>query len=641
MSSDAESPLHAERIGNEDFRIPSLGEVIGHAVQILDLGSVDRSGLLQPSKSSTAKRWFAGNVISLNYEEQIIGAFADALVAAEVLPLPPALEAPRSTIVAAIKDVICTDRERWGTFTALTRQVASHDKPNELRKVAVRLIVIDLALRTLGAAVLLADRADPVTAIPLPRWLDAGHAKGVLRKLVDRCKRAKSWTSREDFAERLGVEDTMLDRWLDGTHRPRQESLQSLATAFAALLPDAKASVLAAELRVGYALVALRERLVKQFGEEFVDDCDAAWHFVQYRMTQELDPELAQKSIFASGELHPLIDPANPADTSRIVEAARGHAMGLLLQGVHGETGAVMTHKFAHQCADWIWATELLRASGDWTLRIQEVARNLGNTKQGVPVLAKELNVSEEQAHKFHELAVPLFAHVDQTFVPEIMAYGRTDMPPMYDLRSPQTPRQLARDGEKRVVRIKGDNKFSARNRAIQFRAAMDAGQFDAAITHGERMIELDPEHVQNQYFFGAFLGQIGQVERALKHLWISAKLDPLWDRPVVEIAVVLQNAGREAEAIAHAEEYIPKLAKPTDFGWYTLGRLRRLAGRCKDALIAIELALSLNPQHVHAVIEAVYTCVDMGDKRGAKSYAKRARELGVDIDRLINNSKL
>lgn len=84
---------------------------------------------------------------------------------------------------------------------------------------------------------------------------------------------------------------------------------------------------------------------------------------------------------------------------------------------------------------------------------------------------------------------------------------------------------------------------------------------------------------------------------------------------------MVLFNAGRAPEARAHLEKVILALPSPTDFTWYSLGRMRRLMGDAREALAAQEQALALNPEYPDALIEALAACQTLGERgsrRGA-----------------------
>ncbi|MBL8680176.1 MAG: tetratricopeptide repeat protein [Myxococcales bacterium] len=143
-------------------------------------------------------------------------------------------------------------------------------------------------------------------------------------------------------------------------------------------------------------------------------------------------------------------------------------------------------------------------------------------------------------------------------------------------------------------------------------------------------MLELDPTDAAHQCQCGAALGQLEQFDRAMQRLWIEADLAPDCDRPRVEIAVVLGNAERRKEALDHIVCVVANLKEPTDFASHTLGRLRRLNGKHRDARDALKRALALNPTHAYAVMDALWACEDLGDKPGVRRYTKRARELGV-----------
>ncbi|MBL8685339.1 MAG: tetratricopeptide repeat protein [Myxococcales bacterium] len=247
-----------------------------------------------------------------------------------------------------------------------------------------------------------------------------------------------------------------------------------------------------------------------------------------------------------------------------------------------------------------------------------------------MPALMRELGLSEEKAREVYNATASVFPFIDeadQEGVHAVLAKGEAFCFGL-SRHDVEGARRAVAVGQ--PLHISGDNKYKARNRAIQFEAAMRTGGADAALEFGERMLQLDLTDAAHPYQFGAALGQFGQFDRAMQHLWIAAQLAPDWDGLRVEVAVVLGYGERRKEALDHIECVVANVKQPTDFAWHTLGRLRWLNGKHREALDALERALALNPMHAYAVMDALWACEDLGDKPGVHRYTKRARELGI-----------
>jgi hypothetical protein len=95
-----------------------------------------------------------------------------------------------------------------------------------------------------------------------------------------------------------------------------------------------------------------------------------------------------------------------------------------------------------------------------------------------------------------------------------------------------------------------------------------------------------------------------GDVVVALEHARRAARLDPLAVTPLLVESSLLQQQGRNLEALQKAEA-ATRLQPANHEAWYRLGRLQLTAlGRKKAARASFRRALALNPEHAGSLYE-------------------------------------
>jgi serine/threonine-protein kinase len=112
------------------------------------------------------------------------------------------------------------------------------------------------------------------------------------------------------------------------------------------------------------------------------------------------------------------------------------------------------------------------------------------------------------------------------------------------------------------------------------------------------RAIELNPRYVAAQYRLALFLSLVaGQFEEALVHAHRAVELDPLAPLPVTQLGVVLIAAGRYEEAITpllRAAELGPAMLLPN----LHLGVIYNHLGRTEEAIASLEVAAAASGRH-------------------------------------------
>jgi tetratricopeptide (TPR) repeat protein len=145
---------------------------------------------------------------------------------------------------------------------------------------------------------------------------------------------------------------------------------------------------------------------------------------------------------------------------------------------------------------DPVWRADLLAAPVDWLPRLQTTAQYLGSLDQAMEKFQKQYGVSDEIIKKMSK-GIEKLVQADPT--------GHTP----------------GLEG-KTWIRIKGDAAFSARNRMTAAIQASTEGDFDSAIEHLRRTIELQPQSAEYHFHLGANLGKKGLKQEAIQECWTS-----------------------------------------------------------------------------------------------------------------------
>ena len=248
-----------------------------------------------------------------------------------------------------------------------------------------------------------------------------------------------------------------------------------------------------------------------------------------------------------------------------------------------------------------------MAAAKPWHLRLKHVAQHLGGLDQAIQLAHDEYGIPIETA---------------EGLIDRVLRDAQADLTRL-DIRGPS---EL--EG-KTFFRIKGDAKFSAKNRMIQYAQAKSEGDLETAIHHVRRAVELQPESAMYHFHLGATLGMAGEADEGIQECWISASLDSAWELPRVEAGIILLNAGRSQEAREHLESIAygqdglsPHLA-------FNLGVARLRTGDAAEALDALEKAIEAQPDHARALDIAAHCAFLTGDEVKGRRLAKLADQLG------------
>ena len=403
-----------------------------------------------------------------------------------------------------------------------------------------------------------------------------------MRKLLNRCGAARP--TRDQLAECLGVSYNTVDNWLDTGTRPSQSNIDGIAKELGPHIPYVGVETIKRQLHLHYALCSLCGLLATHLGRDEVIELARAL----VRFTRRNLAGLRQFSKLGPDE------------------AARGQFL-ILMFGVRFVSSEYLLRALWRQENDRIWKTDLMAASRPWHLRLTHVAQHLGGLDKAIQLIHDEYGIPVKTAE---ELMDKVLQDVQADSTRPVIA----------------APTEL--EGHT-FVRVKGDAKFSARNRIIQYAQARSEGDFDTAILHVRRAVELQPESAQYHFYLGATLGMMGEVEEGIHECWIATGLDPSWDLPQVEVGIILLNAGRDQEARDHLELVASRQNNPSPHLAFNLGVARVRSDDPSGALDILERVIETKPDHAVALDQAAYCAFLIGDTVKGRRLAKRAHQLG------------
>lgn len=555
------------------YKAPFSGPVIGAIVKAFAL----QADVLQ---CKTAKRYFKGKRVKDDSRREICAAIGKEFAARGIIPSAPPLEQAGFTLEQVISPMIAQFADQWDQLVGYMRcNSAPVDRPDLAAISYLRLVVIDLALRV--SAVLWLTEADtPAEGTPL--WAeDKGGAK-YLRLLLAKC--GESRPTRDELAERLDVSENTVDGWLDTNSRPSRSNIDSIAKELACHIANLDVETLKNQLQRHYALCALCDLLANHLDRDAVIDLAAALvrftsrNLSGFRQLSKLDPH----------------------------DAAR-HQLFILLLGPQSFSSEHLLWELWRQERDPVWQADLMAVTRPWHLRLTHIAQHLGRLDEAI-----------QRAHD--EYGIPIEAMREQM---DKMLRGIQADSTRLGITDPSELEGMT------FVRVKGDAKFSARNRMTQFAQARSEGDLETAILHVRRAVELQPENAEYHFHLGANLGMVGKVEEGIQECWLAAQLAPTWELPRVEVGIILLNAGRSQEACEHLESIALSQDSLSAHLAFNLGVARLRSGDPDGALVVLEKAIEIEPDHALALDQAAYCAFLIGDQAKGRKLAKLADQFG------------
>ena len=554
------------------YAAPLSGQIIGAAVAALRLQA-------EALTRRTARRYFKGEPVTERAKQEIFEAIGRELLDIGVIPPSPFLEKSGLPFSRVISLVIAWHADQWDNLVGYMRSASAHvDRPDLAASSYLRLAVVDLALRA-SAVYALAELPTPSEDAPL--WSKDKEFAERLKQVLDQCGEARP--TRGQLAEAISVDEHTVDNWLDGNSMPHRASIERVAQVLADRIPQADVRSLAGQLHLRYALGAIGNLLAAHVGRETVAYLGAA-------LTRFISRNLSGLRRFSN----------LPYD-----DAMRAQLFVLFLGARFIASPHLLKHLWRLE-EDAVWRTELMAASNPWHLRLSHIAQHLGGRDEVARRMGEEYGITEEEAREMLDAAL---------------------------LDLPADPTRPSSESEGSIfIRLKGDAKYSARNRMIQFAQARSEGDLITALTHVRRAVELQPENADYHFQLGGTLGMTGNardIEEGIRECWIAASLIPDWEMPRVEVGIILLNARRDHEAHEHLERMVSSSEYLSAHLALNLGVARLRVGKLGEALKSLEETLSQEPDHAMALDLAAHCAFLIGDKAKGRRLAKRAMQFG------------
>lgn len=562
------------------FSPPLSGVLLNFFIEALDLRAFDPERTL---RDRTAQRYLHGERVSPEAEAKIQAAFADALVAADLVPrsmsaadLLPGLPSGAAHVPpAAIISVILRQyTEHWDLLAGgLRRLTAPVAYPRHAAGACLRLVAIDLALR-ITAILWLSGEQGPL----LDFW---SKPQGVSHWLRELTKRAG--VTRDELARRSGIPENTVDDWLDNNVRPESGNLARLAKALA---PDEldREAMLRRQLRVTFAAREVCTTLEQYVGRKQAQN-----------LCQRVVSYANQMLCFVRGSVMSAEENSLKMRFTRILGASRDAKLPMPW------IEFMLRHLWRRE-EDPVWRTSLTAATGSWFDHLQGIAALLGPVDRTklAEVLGRE--PSDEDLDVLAYLVQA--SHLEST-----RQNGWTEV----------TQTVIANGGE-----------HAAQMLMHRAREAHASGDRFLAIKLLRAAAAEDPtcEHVH--FRLGCHLWQVGESRAALDELELAVQLEPQWDRPRVEIAIVLLYERRDQEALAKLLCAKTELESATEWLLLHIGYAHERLGQTLEAINAYEELVALHEGHAEALDRVAHLHFLASDKRLGAERAKQAAHFGV-----------
>ena len=162
--------------------------------------------------------------------------------------------------------------------------------------------------------------------------------------------------------------------------------------------------------------------------------------------------------------------------------------------------------------------------------------------------------------------------------------------------------------------------------------AADDAhqrGDLERAASLWHEAAQASPNQQLYHFKLGATLGLLGRVGEAIPALRRAAEIQPSWEMPRREIAVLLLQHGDAAAAEAEVRQALQDLGRPDPALLTVLGGALSVQQRWDEACKCFDASLAQRPHDPETLHHAAQAHFFNGDLRRGLELAKRASDLG------------
>jgi tetratricopeptide (TPR) repeat protein len=401
-----------------------------------------------------------------------------------------------------------------------------------------------------------------------PKWAHAGGQRRIVNAIVEQVGER----SLEDFAARLGFADGSVDGWVKVTNpsRPQEPALEALAAALADLdpaEPDARAAWLIG-LRWRFALAAIADKLSSLIGRPNV--LDLGWWL--------------ERCFFVVVEFlrHSELDDDLFYERMLIT----------LALGVRDPGASHILNDLRKWEGDGEWGRIARTAGSDWFVAVRSMLSGERSKERVAEILAKDHGLGAAEASLLAEL---LDRSSDELIPPALVTTALARSTVMAGLAH----------------------------------GALNSGDKAAAVAYLEGAVAEDPLRAELHQDLGALLGMLGRYDEGLAACERATELRPGWSPPLIQVGILLLDAGRETEALNHLEAIATELPWSVTLG-HNLGIARLRTSNFERAVEALERVVERDPAHALALDALAHCLLELREWERGRELAKRAHSLGV-----------
>jgi Flp pilus assembly protein TadD len=552
--------------------LPTSSAVLGAIVQDLQLH-------LQPGDIARSSREFLAGRRNVKDEtrEAIMNAIAVALVDQRYIPAVEPLPPPFTA--GSLADIVATAIDVWahqwdGVVGGIEGEALGTVQSEFVALACLRLVVVELAIRV-AAFVRLASGRPLIcqcgyctgAGIARPRWAEADGRRTLLADLRSQC----GARTLDEFAALIDFAPSAVDTWVrekDSIPPPR-EALETIATAMVRNSPGK--TIDRAEcivwLRWQFALATVADRIAGHLGRERVRDLGSAFARLFASALEFLRRSGMTEEVFRA----------------RMVET--------IMAGSRASGIEFLLNTLASNEHDPAWA-DAVRATGNgWGPAIQTTIKTEQSKARVAEVLVEKDDLPLAEAKMLTEIVT--------RDVPYAATHSNASATSKADA----------------LVRLSAE--------------AQQRGDLASSAMYLRGAVDLDPDRPELRQDLGGTLGKIGRFDDALMECRRALELRPGWSIPLVQIGIILLDAHRNDDALAHLEDIVARVPWSVTLG-HSLGIAQMRAHQFREAITSFERILAEVPKHASALDLAAHCYLMIQNWSRGRELAKLAHGVGA-----------
>ena len=126
-------------------------------------------------------------------------------------------------------------------------------------------------------------------------------------------------------------------------------------------------------------------------------------------------------------------------------------------------------------------------------------------------------------------------------------------------------------------------------------------GQFDEAIPHYYKALEINPNYVDAHNNIGVALARKGDVKNAINHYYRALQINPANAKAHNNLGAALSSQGNDKIAIYHYNEAL-RINSDYAGAYYNLGKIFANQGKTESAILHFQKALQKDPDMTQAL---------------------------------------